>query len=194
MEKKDEDILCLIKGDAKAFERIFRSYSRAMFFIAMGLVNDRDIAEDAVQESFVYLWNHRKQIDPAYDIQYYLKQSVRHYIFNYFRHQNVEKKHAEDLNREQQFWGEYAPEDFSEQIERIKKVILSLPEGCRKIFVMSVIEGMSYADTASALDVSINTVKTQVKIAYRKLKTSFQECPMDEFVPILIVFASKFFL
>ncbi|EHP46553.1 DNA-directed RNA polymerase sigma-70 factor [Odoribacter laneus] len=189
-----EDILCLIEGDAKAFERIFRYYSRAMFFIAMGLVNDRDIAEDAVQESFVYLWNHRKQIDPAYDIQYYLKQSVRNYIFNYFRHQNIEKKHAEDLNREQQFWGEYAPEDCSEQIERIKKVIFSLPEECRKIFIMSVLEGMSYADTATALDVSINTVKTQVKIAYRKLKTSFQECSLDELVPILIVIILKFFL
>lgn len=53
---------------------------------------------------------------------------------------------------------------------------------------------MSYADTATALDVSINTVKTQVKIAYRKLKTSFQECSLDELVPILIVIILKFFL
>lgn len=193
MDTKD-DILCLIKGDAKAFERIFRCYSRAMFFIAMGLVNDRDIAEDAVQESFVYLWNHRRQINPAYDIQYYLKQSVRNYIFNYFRHQHIEQKHAENLNREQQFWGEYSPEDFSERVEQVKKVILSLPENCRKIFVMSVVEGMSYSDTASALDVSVNTVKTQVKIAYRKLKTSFQECSLDEIVPLLFIVISKFFL
>ena len=79
-------------------------------------------------------------------------------------------------------------------MEQVKKVILSLPENCRKIFVMSVVEGMSYSDTASALAVSVNTVKTQVKIAYRKLKTSFQECSLDELVPLLFIVISKFFL
>lgn len=61
------DSYLLKSGDTAAFERIFRTYSRSMFFVAMGLVDDRQVAEDAVQESFVYLWNHRDQVDPAYD-------------------------------------------------------------------------------------------------------------------------------
>ncbi|MFR8080601.1 MAG: RNA polymerase sigma factor [Odoribacter splanchnicus] len=40
-------------GDTAAFERVFQYYSRSMFYVAMGLVEDRQIAEDAVQESFM---------------------------------------------------------------------------------------------------------------------------------------------
>ena len=51
-----------IAGDVKAFERLFRKYARSMQLVALGLYRDTAVAEDAVQESFVYLWNHRKDI------------------------------------------------------------------------------------------------------------------------------------
>lgn len=187
-----EDIYLLKSGDAHAFERIFRTYSRAMFFVAMGLVDDRQLAEDAVQESFVYLWNHRSQIDPRYEIQYYLKQSVRNYIFNYFRHRRVRERHAEALTREQQFWADGKTEEWTEKIDHVRKLLLSLPENCRKIFMMAAIEGRSYADTASELHVSVNTVKSQIKIAYRKLR-AFRDLEADDLMGILLLVWLKYF-
>lgn len=171
---KNEETLRLIAGDRTIFEQLFRRYSRGMFFVAMGLANDRAIAEDAVQESFVYLWSHRQQIDPSYEILYYLRKSVKNYVLNYLRHQKVHEKHEFAIIREQEFLAQ-ADADITEQVESVRKMINTLPEGCRKIFVMSVIEGMSYADTAQILDVSVNTVKSQVKIAYRKIKESLDE-------------------
>jgi len=53
-----------IAGDVKAFERLFRKYARSMQLVALGLYRDTAVAEDAVQESFVYLWNHRKEMKP----------------------------------------------------------------------------------------------------------------------------------
>lgn len=49
------DTYLLKSGDTAAFERVFQYYSRSMFYVAMGLVEDRQIAEDAVQESFINL-------------------------------------------------------------------------------------------------------------------------------------------
>lgn len=186
------DLYLLKSGDAAAFERLFRTYSRSMFFVAMGLVDDRQVAEDAVQESFVYLWNHRSQVDPAYDIQYYLKQSVRNYIFNYFRHRRVREKHVEALIREHEYWAENKTDDLSERIEQVRRLLQSLPEHCRKIFVMSVVEGASYAETAAEMHVSVNTVKSQIKIAYRKLKT-FRSAG-EETLPLYILVYIKYFL
>ena len=97
------DTYLLKSGDTAAFERVFQYYSRSMFYVAMGLVEDRQIAEDAVQESFINLWAHREQINPDYDLQYYLNQSVRNYIYKYFRHCRVREKHAEALIREYNF-------------------------------------------------------------------------------------------
>ena len=153
-----------------------------MFYVAMGLVEDRQIAEDAVQESFINLWAHREQINPDYDLQYYLNQSVRNYIYKYFRHCRVREKHAEALIREYKFWADYKSEEL----------LLSLPENCRKIFVMAVIEGTGYAETASKLNVSVNTVKSQVKIAYRKLKGMWGISENELLLFLIFIYLKKF--
>ena len=66
-----------IAGDVKAFERLFRKYARSMQLVALGLYRDTAVAEDAVQESFVYLWNHRKEMKPDIAIEGYLYTFVR---------------------------------------------------------------------------------------------------------------------
>ena len=185
-----------------------------MFYVAMGLVEDRQIAEDAVQESFINLWAHREQINPDYDLQYYLNQSVRNYIYKYFRHcrvrekhaealivmelcrtlggLSVREKHAEALIREYKFWADYKSEDLAEKVENVRELLLSLPENCRKIFVMAVIEGTGYAETASKLNVSVNTVKSQVKIAYRKLKGMWGISENELLLFLIFIYLKKF--
>lgn len=165
-----------VASDVKAFEKIFREYSRELYLIAVGLCDDPAVAEDAVQESFIYLWGHRGQLDPAYPVINYLRTSVKNYVMNYFRHMKVRMNHEEEIIREHLFLHE-EEEDWTPKIEAVRQVIDTLPENCRKIFIMSVIEGMSYADTAKNMDVSVNTVKSQVKIAYRKIKKIIQENP-----------------
>ena len=178
------DTYLLKSGDTAAFERVFQYYSRSMFYVAMGLVEDRQIAEDAVQESFINLWAHREQINPDYDLQYYLNQSVRHC--------RVREKHAEALIREYKFWADYKSEDLAEKVENVRELLLSLPENCRKIFVMAVIEGTGYAETASKLNVSVNTVKSQVKIAYRKLKGMWGISENELLLFLIFIYLKKF--
>ena len=186
------DTYLLKSGDTAAFERLFQYYSRSMFYVAMGLVEDRQIAEDAVQERFINLWAHREQINPDYDLQYYLNQSVRNYIYKYFRHCRVREKHAEALIREYKFWADYKSEDLAEKVENVRELLLSLPENCRKIFVMAVIEGTGYAETASKLNVSVNTVKSQVKIAYRKLKGMWGISENELLLFLIFIYLKKF--
>lgn len=167
----------LIAGDIEAFEQVYREFSRSMYLSALGLWQDTNVAQDAVQESFINLWNHRRQINTALSLEGYLHTSVRHYILNYIRHRKVEQSREEEIIREQEFLNVPDDEDLTPKIEFIREVLATLPENCRKIFIMSVIEGMSYTATADELGISVNTVKSQVKIAYRKIKKNIQEHP-----------------
>lgn len=182
-----------IAGDVKAFERLFKEYARAMQLTALGFLRDADVAEDAVQESFVYLWNHRGEIKPELSLEGYLHTSVRHYMLNYIRHQNIRLSHEEEIIREQEWWGQSGEEleETEAKIKAIRAVVDTLPESCRKIFVMAVIEGMSYGDTAEKLGVSVNTVKSQVKIAYKKLKSTVQESLDNMYLTILFILSLK---
>ena len=151
------------------------------------------MAEDAVQESFVYLWNHRKEMKPDIAIEGYLYSCVRHYVLNYIRHQNIRIRQEKEIVREQEWLAglTYDEIDVDAKLLTIKKVIDALPEGGRKIFVVSVIEGMSYTDTAKELGGAVNTVKSQVKIAYKKLKNTVQKSPDNMYLTILFLLSLK---
>lgn len=168
MEMKDV-IRALRVGNKQVFEQVFEEYSQVMFFTAMGLVGDKEVAENAVQDTFLYLWEHRKRLDENGSLVGFLHIRLKHYALNYLRHEKIKVANQEGIIRELEFLNE-DEEDFAPLLEEIRCQIEVLPENCRKIFVMAVVEGMSYVDTARALDVSVNTVKSQVKIAYRKIK------------------------
>ena len=63
----------------------------------------------------------------------------------------------------------------------ITKAIDSLPEKCREIFIRSKIEGKRQKEIAEELGVSINTIETQMGIAYKKLKVELKDV-----LPLLI--------
>ena len=165
-----------IAGDVKAFERLFRKYARSMQLVALGLYRDTAVAEDAVQESFVYLWNHRKEMKPDIAIEGYLYSCVRHYVLNYIRHQNIRIRQEKEIVREQEWLAGLTYDEIDVDA---------------KLFVMSVIEGMSYTDTAKELGGAVNTVKSQVKIAYKKLKNTVQKSPDNMYLTILFLLSLK---
>lgn len=194
MEKGKAVIRKLIAGDVKAFEAVYREFSRSMYLLALGLWRDPSVAQDAVQESFICLWNHRRQIDATQSVEGYLHTSVRHYILNYIRHQKIRQDREEEIIREQEFLNGPEEEDLTPRLELVRGLLATLPESCRKIFVMSVVEGMSYTDTAGKLGISVNTVKSQVKIAYRKIKNMLEENPDNmTFILLFLLSLKKMF-
>ena len=66
---------------------------------------------------------------------------------------------------------------FSEQdIEKIiTRALNSLSDKCREIFIMSKIEGKKQKEIATELNISINTIETQMGIAYKKLRAELKD-------------------
>lgn len=64
-------------------------------------------------------------------------------------------------------------DNFEELYGRLQVVMDSLPPKCKEIFILGCVEGLSYKEVAEQLGVSVNTVKTQVKVAYKKIKSEF---------------------
>lgn len=157
----------------KWFEELYTDYSRELFWIAMAYSNNKILAEDAVQEAFLYVWKNRKKFKDSKELKPYLNSTVRNYIIDFFRHQKIQEKHH-PIIQEETLEREHNPEedDFEEKVQIATNLINSLPEGCRKVFVMAVIEGMTYQQVADQLGISKNTVKMQVKIAYKKLHSN----------------------
>lgn len=82
-------------------------------------------------------------------------------------------------------------EDFDDKIleEEVYAILIEqlnqLPEGCKEIFELSVIEGLKYKEIASRLNISVNTVKSQRTRAIKLLKEKLKNHPFILFLLLI---------
>ena len=158
------------KGDQKALRHIFAELYPTLCYFACKYVQDKDEAEDITQEVFIELWNQREKFTGISHIKTFLYISVRNRCLNVLKHQRVIGKYEQEQLSDDV--GTIAFEDHLIQAEvtgKIKNAVDSLPEQQKKITLLS-IQGLKNHEIAEDLQISVNTVKLQKKIAYRKLR------------------------
>ena len=173
------DIERLIRGDEKVFKSLFDHSYVGMVQRAVYYTNDLNAAEDIVQEVFMRLWEKREELREIQNIQGYLLFSIRNKCLNLLVHQHVIDKYRQYCLLQEISDDEEEPETF---IEEVGNLLNKLPEKRRKVLEMSILESKSYAEIASSLKISLNTVKDHIKKAYAFLR---EEMRKDISSPIL---------
>ena len=160
------------QGDRRAFEYFFNTFVDLLHAYALGYCRDSDVAEDLVQEAFVRFWTMREKITYSESIYGYLQRTVRNTCINQKVRERVEERYRQEMLN-----GETEEFDWEndDALEELRKLLLDaidrLPEKCREIFVLSCVEGLKYQEVADKLGVTINTVKTQVRFGYKKVRS-----------------------
>jgi RNA polymerase sigma-70 factor (ECF subfamily) len=176
----NEHIEALKSGNVKLFEEIYHHYFPSLYNYALNITKNRTHAEDAVSEVFLNLWENRENIQIETSLKAYLFKSVYHGCLNILKHIQIQEKYRD-------FFIHHTPDELSssdyplsdviehEINEILQKTIEKLPEQCRKIFVMSRLEGIKHEKIAHELGISINTVRTQIRRALEKLRIELKD-------------------
>src|SRR6266704_920233 len=86
MEASEREVYrAAIHGDREAFEMIIRTQSRALFAIAYGILQNREEAEDAVQDALVKAWKSRWRVRDPEKFPAWLSMIARHRARDVFR-------------------------------------------------------------------------------------------------------------
>jgi len=129
-----------------------------------------EIIEELVSDCFIKLWENRKKIE--------IKTSIKHYIFLMLRNSIIDyQRKKKFLTQSLDNISEPAGQDvFDEQKDYavLYSALEKLPEQRRKILELAVFESLSYNQIAEMLQISRNTVKTQISRSYRFLKEKIQ--------------------
>ncbi len=139
-----------------------------------------------MQEVFISFWEKRKDFDHVQTVKSFLYTAVRNRCLNHIKHEQVKKKHESnliyELESESEFRGQLIQEEvFNQLFQEIK----NLPGSSAKIMLL-VLNGLKNQEIADELNISINTVKTQKKIAYSKIKDRLGP-RLDEAMLILLL-------
>lgn len=157
------------------FEELFRKNHKFLCLIAFNYVNDKYLAEDIVQDFFISFWQKQDTIVLKGSFEAYARQAVKYRSIDYIRKQEVNIRRMSELPSEPE--GYELDEDMEklsmeqERHLRILELIEKLPEDRRRIFILHAMEELNHPQIAKKLNISVNTVKTQLYRAYKALRS-----------------------
>jgi RNA polymerase sigma-70 factor (family 1) len=165
----------LRQGDVKAFEKIFKASYQSMVQYAWKILNDREDAEEMVQQVFVTVWEKRKEINVQTSMQSYLYRAVHNRSLNFIEKNKVRKMYAEQ-NTETNTYAEPNTQLHHAELQTHFHLALEkLPEQCRKVFELSRFEGLKYSEIASRMGIAVKTVENQMGKALRILREELKD-------------------
>lgn len=154
-------------------EMVFNQNYGSLCYFSFQLIGDKSIAEDLVQDAFVAYWSNKGKVsDHPLAIKDYLYTAVRNSCLNLIRRKKVLERYL-NSRTENDFSEEKIIHKIieSELIEKLYQAINTLPDGCKKVFKLGYLEGLSNTKIAETLNISINTVRAQKQRGLKALKT-----------------------
>jgi RNA polymerase sigma-70 factor (ECF subfamily) len=158
-------IVALSTGDYDAFNSLYERYHRALYFFALKLSNNPHDAEELTQSVFVTIWETRKSIDPSQSFSTYIFSIARNRFYDMVRKRVTENCYADYILQQNNLLAD----DLEKQMEDkeineiIQKLLQQVPERRQEIFRMRHEENLSYKQIAKKLQISENTVDTQIR-------------------------------
>lgn len=155
--------------DAAGFKLLFERYYNSLLIFANSFLLNDSAAEDIIQTIFVEVWQNGVWKKDQLALQGYLFAAVRNRSLNEIRNRKVKDTH--DLRYVQAMLNVFDEGEMEEQLViELKKRIAELPRQVKHIIELRYFEGKSVSETAEMLNISPNTVKTQVKRGRASLK------------------------
>ena len=156
------------RGDAAAFEELYRRFARPVLAMALRQLGDNGRAEDATQETFAAIWrsarSYRRERASG---SAWLYAVARHAIIDRAR-QRTEP--AAEVREESS--AEAEPDEVAESswlAWRVHSALERLPERERVVLELAYWSGLSQSEIASYLDVPLGTVKTRTRAGLARL-------------------------
>jgi RNA polymerase sigma-70 factor (ECF subfamily) len=163
-DSKDTMLMRSLKeGKKSAYEKAYRKYHQPLLQFARKYVKSGSLAEDAVQDIFLTLWQERKRLDELRSLKGFLYTSLKNHILNLIRdsHQEIYEAYEPDA----------APAADRNEVEEkliyedyknlANKAIDQLPFRRRQIFEMKRVSDLTNKQIAQKLGVSVHTVKSE---------------------------------
>lgn len=167
----------LKEGDSFAFEVLFYKYRNKIKGFAKQLVPTQIDPEEIVQEVFVRVWLKKEAINPDKDFQSYLFSIAKHLVIDHLKSAVNRRLYFVEEHFQQDLMIEEGPESTIPENaeEKLRNLIQQIPERRREIFCLSRFEGLSYKQIAGRLNITENTVDSQIRNALAFLRKEFRK-------------------
>ncbi|TQV72217.1 RNA polymerase sigma factor [Aliikangiella marina] len=173
MHQAEEDLLVLAAqaGNRKAFNLIVKRYHQPLLRFAFKICGDEQIAQDAVQESWIKTTSGIRKLDDPRVLKSWLYRLVR------WRTTDIVRKSAQINQSSEEFdESQYAQqlESTIDQSEELEAAISRLPPLEKQMIHLFYLDELKVSEIASVLETPIGTIKSRLNRARKLLKQKFE--------------------
>ena len=179
-EGVEDDALmrALARGSGQALKGLIERHQRGLFTFLYSRTGDRQAAEDLFQETFLRIYQARSRYRAERGFARYLYTVAINLCRDWYRSRGRKKEDLERAAYDGQAPREFAsererPDEALEQArkeDRVRGLLLSLPERERAVLVLSRFQRMPYAEIAKVLKTSEGMIKQHAFRALKRLK------------------------
>ena len=165
-----------IEGDTHAFRNIHRELFAGLYNYALKLLQDRDLAGDAVQELFVRIWTKRATIGKVQKVKPYFFTALRRQILNQLRNLHLRELKISRMPRPDI---DFSPEEIVVKNEeylslqhKITELLNELPKRQKEVIYLHYFEEMDYTQIAAIMGINYQSVLNLTQKALPKLRSA----------------------
>ena len=160
------------KGNQHAMHHLYALYAKAMLNTAFRILNNKEDAEDVLQDSFIKAFSRLSQFDSQSTFGAWIKRIVINRSIDALKKKNKRAFLAEaDVFIEEKVFVFGAEQNgLQTQLDLLYKALHQLPDGYRTVFSLYMLEGYDHNEISQILDIGVSTSISQLSRAKKKLK------------------------
>ena len=165
------------RGDRDAFRVLVHRYQDTLFRCAVSLVNDRDVAADVVQATFVKAFEDIRKLDDRSNFGGWAYRSCINRCRDYLKSRRRRDVALDEAPSSSVISRDHADGalERNELRRSLDDALAMLSDECREAFVLKHVEEKSYEEMSQVLDASVPALKMRVHRAREALKSALEE-------------------
>ncbi len=186
-EKSDPEVIReYLDGNTKAFNVLINRYQYAVYGMCYHFTQNFADAKDLTQETFIQAFTKLDQLRNPQKFSSWLRQIAINVCRMWKRHRDRYPKVSIDKVGEENLVDKHLPSlrktiEINELRVKVQKAISSLSEKNRLALTLYYIDGLSYEEIGTFLDIPKTTIKSRLYKARKKLKKEVLQMTKDEF-------------
>jgi RNA polymerase sigma-70 factor (ECF subfamily) len=170
-----ESLRAIARGDEQSLAALYDRYSRILFSLAQRILNDREEAEDVLQEVFLQVWKTASTFDEKRGRPFtWLAVMTRSRAIDRLRSQASRRRVIDESGQivtvQDDSSDGWQAIEHSERREVVSAALRQLPEAQRRALLLAYFEGLSQTEIAEQTGTPLGTVKTRMRSAMIRLR------------------------
>lgn len=159
-----------LKTDSKVQTQVYNDCYRRVYASCLRILNDHHYAEDFMHEAFIHAFKSIDSFRGDAQLSSWICRIAINKCLDHLKKRKVKIVFSDDWSKEEEKPGNAEFDFENNDVERIKAAINQLPEGCRLVFNLHIMEGMDHETIAKRLDIKAGSSRAQYARARIKIR------------------------